>query len=89
MNLKWHVIETHGNIYQKGLPDLYATHKMYGPRWIEVKVLGHYVWTPAQRDNFPKMIANGTPIWVLVDATMDEYNKLFLKSNLGFYWSKG
>ena len=34
----WHVMETHGNIYQKGFPDLFACHSKYGHRWIEVKL---------------------------------------------------
>lgn len=87
LNLRgWIVLETHGNIYQKGFPDLYATHKLYGPRWIEVKNPEQYSWTPAQKEVFPKLVANGTRIWVLVAATDFEYNKLFAKSNLWVYF---
>lgn len=82
---EWHVMETHGNIYQTGFPDLYATHAQYGPRWIEVKNLANYVFTPAQKVQFPKMCANGSGVWVLVAATTSEYNKLFKPFNWWHY----
>lgn len=83
--LTWVVKETHGNLYQSGLPDLFATHRVYGPRWIEVKNPLKYSWTSAQKIDFPQFVANGSPIWVLVSDEDSEINKLFKPCNLWFY----
>lgn len=83
----WFVIKTHGNAFQSGLPDLYATHSKYGVRWIEVKTPTG-TFTPAQRDTFPKMSANGSPIWVLTSADDYELQKLFGPENW-FWFLKG
>jgi hypothetical protein len=79
----WFVKKLHGNLYQFGMPDLYCTHSRYGVRLIEVKKRKGSVFTPAQLETFPKLIANGSPIWILVDATEEEYKKLWKPSN---YW---
>ncbi len=81
----WYVMETHGNMYQCGFPDIYATHRKYGPRWIEVKVAHQYSFTDAQSEKFPQLIANGSRIWVLCEATDLEYEKLFKECNLFAY----
>ena len=84
-------METHGNMYQCGFPDIYATHSRYGIRWIEVKLpeMKGSKFTPAQHEHFPKLLANGTRIWVLTAATEFEYNKLFSPCNLPYYlWGK-
>lgn len=60
----WFVIKTHGNAFQSGLPDLYATHRVYGQRWIEMKVEGGRL-TPAQAYTFKKLSAHGDKIWIL------------------------
>jgi len=76
----WFIIKTHGNQFQSGLPDLYATHSKYGQRWIEMKTPeGRF--TAAQRDVFPKLSANGTRIWVLVSAEDHEIQKIFGPEN--------
>lgn len=77
----WFVKRTHGNMYQSGFPDLYCTHKSYGPRWVEVKNPLKYSFTPAQRETFPLLAANGTQIWILTAATEEEYQKLFKRGN--------
>lgn len=74
-------METHGNAYQNGFPDLYVTHSKYGARWVEVKNLAKYEFTAAQREKFPQFVASGAGIWILVDATETEYNKLFKACN--------
>lgn len=80
---EWFVKVTHGNMYQHGLPDLFAAKRRYGSRWIEVK---HTIqFTPAQWEDFPRMVAEGVGIWVLTDATEAEYKKLFDKPNLWVY----
>lgn len=81
--LGWFCIETHGNMYQRGLPDIYATHKRYGARWIEVKNPDAYSFTPAQVETFPKLIANGAGVWVLMSDSDLEFSKLKLPCN---YW---
>ena len=81
----WFVLETHGNMYQMGLPDLFATHRSYGGRWIEVKNKESYRFTPAQLETFPKMVANGTPVWVLVGDDQSELDKLHKICNWAFY----
>lgn len=78
----WFVKETHGNMFQSGFPDLYATHNMYGQRWIEVKrPYPNYSFTPAQMENFPKFTAFGSGIWILTEANDEEYAKLFKAHN--------
>ena len=55
----------------KGFPDLYATHYKYSQRWIEVKLpeMKGSSFTPAQLEWFPKMVSNGSPIWILTGST--------------------
>jgi hypothetical protein len=81
----WYVMETHGNVYSRGFPDLFATHKRYGQRWVEVKKPVGYSFTPAQLECFPLLEANGSGVWVLTAATQHEYEKLFQKSNWSLY----
>lgn len=78
----WFVKATHGNKYQNGFPDLWASKKGYGHRWIEVKNGdGHYEFTPAQLKCFPLFCNNGSGVWILKEATVEEYNKLFKPPN--------
>lgn len=83
---EWVVKTTHGNAYQSGFPDLYATHAKYGMRWIEVKQATQFSFTAAQRIDFPNLCANGTPIWILTAATEFEYLKLFQPFNFHYYF---
>lgn len=78
---QWFVKATHGNMFQSGFPDLYATHYHHGIRWIEVKNPKKYEFTPAQLEDFPKLTAHGTRIWILTAATESEYKKLFQEAN--------
>jgi len=84
-------METHGNAYQVGFPDLWATHKTFHERWIEVKLPGMKgsKFTPAQLDVFPKMCKNGSGVWILTGATLTEYMKLFETHNWWHYLEKG
>lgn len=81
----WLVKETHGNIYQFGFPDLYAAHRKYGQRWVEVKNATKYEFTPAQLEFFPQLVAHGIGVWILVAATEAEYEKLFKPCNWYHY----
>ena len=81
----WVVKVLHGNMWQSGLPDLFCAKKRYGPRFIEVKNPKKFSFTPAQYEDFPRLVAEGIGIWVLTAATEDEYQKLFKKPNLWIY----
>jgi len=81
----WFIMVTHGNMYQRGFPDLWATHKFYGARWIEVKNPKKYEFTPAQIETFPKICSNGSDVWVLIADTEEEYEKLFKSGNWYLY----
>lgn len=85
----WFVKVTHGNMYQSGFPDLFATHASYGPRWIEVKKPGFKgsKYTKAQLKDFPLFCSNGSSVWVLTAATEEEYLKLFDEFNWWKYLS--
>lgn len=83
---KWHVMETHGNMFQSGFPDLFITHHQYRHRWVEVKnTEGSFRFTPAQLHHFPLMSAHGTPIWVVGPWSEIEYQKLFQPENWHIY----
>jgi hypothetical protein len=79
----WLVKIVHASMFSEGFPDIYATHKEHGMRWIEIKLpdMEGSRWTKAQLDWFPKLAANGTPIWVLTNSTESEYKKLFGPDN--------
>ena len=85
---EWLVKETHGNMFQSGFPDLFCSHRKYGSRWVEVKNLPKYSFTPAQHQWFPMFKAHGCGIWILVDSTPEEINKLFLPPNWEYYYNK-
>jgi hypothetical protein len=82
-DLGWFVKIIHGGKYQSGLPDLYCSHERYGIRWVEVKLpdMKGSKFTPKQMETFPKMLNNGSPIWILTAATEEEYKKLFQRCN--------
>lgn len=77
----WLVVVTHGNEFQKGLPDLFCAHRMYATRWIEVKNTENYRFTDAQLKLFPEMMAKGVGVWVLQGSTPAELQKLFQPPN--------
>lgn len=77
----WFVKVIHGNMYQSGMPDLFATHHDYHIRLIEIKNPVSFSFTPAQTKEFPLLIANGAGVWVLTAATEKEYAKLWQPSN--------
>jgi len=90
----WYVLETHGNMYQQGFPDLYTcklpqrgmvdpgTSWMHGmQRWVEIKNPTAYRFTPAQLKVFPQLSAQGVGIWILTAATEYQYERLFHPPN--------
>jgi len=81
----WHVMETHGNMYQCGFPDLYVTHHTKGIKWVEVKNPEKYEFTPAQLEHFPIISNHGVGIWIMTAATEFEYRKIFKAPNWTHY----
>lgn len=79
----WYVKDTFGSIYQYGMPDLYACHKLWGARWIEVKNPDGYTFTPAQRKTFPLLMGHGVGVWILQDPS--ETSKLYQPMNWMYY----
>jgi len=79
----WLVVSMHGNLFQRGVPDLYIAHKSFGTRWVEVKLpkMRGSKFTPAQIDMFPKFTSHGAGIWILTAANADEYDLLFRPPN--------
>ena len=75
----WFCKITNGNMYQSGLPDIYATHKEHGPKWIEVKRRDKDRLTGAQKRDFPRFSENGAPIWIL--TSVDELHLIFGREN--------
>lgn len=81
--LKWFTIKTHGSQMQQGIPDILASHKVYGIRLIEVKNPAGFSFTPAQVKIFAEMVSHGAPVYVLTSDADSEITKLFGPSN---YW---
>lgn len=94
----------HGNMYQHGIPDLYACRRRfhYGVpaegihyadeplvRWIEIKNPLKYKFTAAQLKDFPRFQKEGVGIWVMTAATEAEYAKLFRPPNWWQFLSVG
>jgi len=79
----WYVKRLVGNAFQFGMPDIFATHKYFGIRLIEVKLPGMKGsrFTAGQLETFPLLCANGAGVWVLTAATQFEYEKLKTKPN--------
>ena len=73
--LAWFVKVIPGNAALSGMPDLYACHIKYQARWIEVKREKH-TFTKAQWKTFPEMMKRGIGIWILQDASDEEFAKL-------------
>ena len=83
---EWLVERLIGNAFQKGVPDLFAFHKKWGFRWIDVKVEGKYSFTKAQRIKWPVWEAAGLGIWILTGANQENYDRLFAPPNMMDYW---
>lgn len=76
---EWIVKVTHGNKYQFGLPDLFAAHKRYGTRWIEIKTEIGYRITSAQFHTFKAFSSKNIGVWCL--NTSDDIFKLHYAAN--------
>lgn len=72
----WHVVKTHGNEFQRGLPDTRIMHHAYGGRWVEFKVIDRTPkgtpqihLTTSQKKLWPIWVAHGEKIWVVCGET--------------------
>jgi len=83
----WFVKRVPGNAFLAGMPDLFATHKYFGIRLVEVKLpnMKGSRFTKAQLETFPKLCANGAGVWVLTADTQKEYEILKGPSNWWHY----
>ena len=84
----WLVIRLVGLSWQYGLPDLMIFHKDFGMWFVEIKCEDHYRWTTHQRWRFPVLTEYGAGIWILTDATEEQYERLFKRPNLWDYMSE-
>lgn len=82
----WLVERLIGNAYQKGIPDLFIHHPKWGSRWVDVKVAGQYSFTKAQKIKWPLWETYKLGIWILTEATQEEYDKLFAPPNWRDFW---
>lgn len=76
-------------MFQSGFPDLFASHSAYGQRWIEVKKpdFKGSKFTNAQLEQFPKMCANGSGVWILTTNDDEDYALLFGPPNWANYFN--
>ncbi len=74
----WYVKRMAASAYMFGVPDLFACHRVFGHRWIEVKLPGMKgsKFTAAQLIDFPLICSHGSGVWILTGDTQREYEKL-------------
>lgn len=65
----WHCKELHGDLYQYGMPDVFACKKGEGWKFIEVKNPAGYKFTNAQYETFPRLQSEGVGVWILTSET--------------------
>ena len=75
----WLVLKVTGSIYMVGWPDIYATHKEHGARWIETKRPTTGKLSPEQIKMFAKLTEYGAGVWIL--EKVEEYPRLFGQPN--------
>jgi hypothetical protein len=83
---EWHVERLLADSFQNGLPDLYAYHRKWQQRWIEVKRPEGYSFTLRQKQKWPQWEKAGIGIWILTDATQEQYDLLFKPPNWRAFW---
>ena len=84
----WMVQNMHGNVFQKGVPDLYCYHPHLGGcdgkhRWIDVKRAESHTYTKDQCQKWPFWKPG---VWIMMGATEEWYCKLFEPCNFMEYW---
>ena len=82
----WHVEVMHGNVFQKGIPDLLLYRADHGYKWVDVKLFVGSVLTKAQCQKWPKWDKAGMQIHIMRDCTDEEYQKIFGPPNWREMW---
>lgn len=83
----WLVEHTHGNVYQKGLPDLYCWNEQLGiHRWVDVKMPNRHTYTKDQCQKWTYWESKGLGVWIMMGASEGWYQKLFEPPNFREYW---
>lgn len=83
----WYVKIMGASRYLRGVPDLYAHHKIYGYRWIETKKREGGKLSHTQIKGFRDMLKAGVKIWILSDER--DYPRLFKTPNIDRYLTTG
>lgn len=82
----WLVEKTHSTAFSSGWPDLFCWHPHFGLRWVDVKNPKAYRYTKAQIQTWPKWEAMGLGVWIMMEASEAEYQKLFQPPNFREFW---
>lgn len=61
----WFCKELHGDLFQFGMPDIFACKKGEGWRFVEIKNPTSYKFTNAQYETFPRFQSEGVGVWIL------------------------
>lgn len=62
----WYTKKTHGSMYSKSWPDIYAMHPLHGQRWIETKAPSGEL-SYEQIQEFALWAKHNVGVWVLRD----------------------
>jgi len=81
----WWVERLIGMAWQSGLSDLLICHRHYGVRLLEIKQQEHFKFTRAQKAKFPRLMENGGGVWIMTEASEEQYQRLFKGPNLWDY----
>lgn len=65
----WFCKELHGDLYQFGMPDIFACKRGEGWRFVEIKQPVRYSFTNAQYESFPRLQSEGIGVWILTSET--------------------
>jgi hypothetical protein len=79
----WFCKELHGDLFQYGMPDIFACKKGCGWRFIEIKNPHHYCFTAAQYETFPRLQSEGVGVWILTSP--DQLERLNKPANWHHY----
>lgn len=82
----WLVEVMHGNVFQKGIPDLSLFRRDVGYRDVDVKLPEGSVLTKAQCQKWPEWEKHGRGVWIMKAATEEEYQKLWQPPNWREMW---
>jgi len=79
----WGYRIVHGSMYQVGFPDLYCYHKLFGARWVELKMPGNKLRV-SQVKFFSDLSRHNIGVWVCSDP--NEIPKLLMNKPNWIVW---